>query len=112
MGDQNQPLNASASSNPGAVLLQARTALGLSREQLAEQLHMRPHQIEALECHQQERWPEAVFTIAQVRRLASALGLDAEPVVEAFRDDLSQQTTEASRLTWAMVNTASGQRSC
>ena len=96
MGDQNQPLNASARSNPGAVLLQARTALGLSREQLAEQLHMRPHQIEALECHQQERWPEAVFTIAQVRRLASALGLDAEPVVEAFRADLSQQTTEAS----------------
>ena len=96
MGDQNQPLNASARSNPGAVLLQARTALGLSREQLAEQLHMRPHQIEALECHEQERWPEAVFTIAQVRRLASALGLDAEPVVEAFRADLSQQTTEAS----------------
>ena len=96
MGDQNQPLNASARSNPGAVLLQARTALGLSRKQLAEQLHMRPHQIEALECHQQERWPEAVFTIAQVRRLASALGLDAEPVVEAFRADLSQQTTEAS----------------
>ena len=96
MGDQNHPLNASARSNPGAVLLQARTALGLSREQLAEQLHMRPHQIEALECHQQERWPEAVFTIAQVRRLASALGLDAEPVVEAFRADLSQQTTEAS----------------
>ena len=96
MGDQNQPLNASASSNPGAVLLQARTALGLSREQLAEQLHMRPHQIEALEFHQQERWPEAVFTIAQVRRLATALGLDAEPVVEAFRADLSQQTTEAS----------------
>ena len=96
MGDQNQPLNASGRSNPGAVLLQARTALGLSREQLAEQLHMRPHQIEALECHQQERWPEAVFTIAQVRRLATALGLDAEPVVEAFRADLSQQTTEAS----------------
>ena len=96
MGDQNQPLNASARSNPGAVLLQARTALGLTREQLAEQLHMRPHQIEALECHQQERWPEAVFTIAQVRRLATALGLDAEPVVEAFRADLSQQTTEAS----------------
>jgi cytoskeletal protein RodZ len=77
-------------------LLQARTALGLSREQLAERLHMRPHQIEALECHQQERWPEAVFTIAQVRRLAAALGLDAEPVVEAFRADLSQQTKEAS----------------
>ena len=96
MGDQNQPLNASARSNPGAVLLQARTALGLSREQLAEQLHMRPHQIEALECHQQERWPEAVFTIAQVRRLATTLGLDAEPVVDAFRADLSQQTTEAS----------------
>ena len=96
MGDQNQPLNAAAPSNPGAVLLQARTALGLSREQLAERLHMRPHQIEALECHQQERWPEAVFTIAQVRRLAAALGLDAEPVVEAFRADLSQQTNEAS----------------
>jgi len=96
MGDQNQPLNAATPSNPGAVLLQARTALGLSREQLAERLHMRPHQIEALECHQQERWPEAVFTIAQVRRLAAALGLDAEPVVEAFRADLSQQTNEAS----------------
>lgn len=96
MGDQSRPLNASAPSNPGSVLLQGRTALGLSREQLAERLHMRPHQIEALECHQKERWPEAVFTIAQVRRLAAALGLDAEPVVEAFRADLNQRTKEAS----------------
>ena len=96
MGDQEQSLKASAASNPGAVLLQARTALGLSREQLAERLRMRPHQIEALECHHKERWPEAVFTIAQVRRLAAALGLDPEPVVESFRADLGQQTKEAS----------------
>ena len=96
MGNQDlQGVNPTPS-NPGAVLLQARTALGLSREQLAERLHMRPHQIEALECHQRERWPEAVFTIAQVRRLAAALGLDAEPVVEAFRADLGQQSNEAS----------------
>ena len=96
MGNQDlQGVNPTPS-NPGAVLLQTRTALGLSREQLAERLHMRPHQIEALECHQRERWPEAVFTIAQVRRLAAALGLDAEPVVEAFRADLGQQSNEAS----------------
>ena len=96
MGNQDlQGVNPTPS-NPGAVLLQARTAIGLSREQLAERLHMRPHQIEALECHQRERWPEAVFTIAQVRRLAAALGLDAEPVVEAFRADLGQQSNEAS----------------
>ena len=96
MGNQDLQGVNPTSSNPGAVLLQARTALGLSREQLAERLHMRPHQIEALECHQRERWPEAVFTIAQVRRLAAALGLDAEPVVEAFRADLGQQSNEAS----------------
>ena len=96
MGNQDLQGVTPTPSNPGAVLLQARTALGLSREQLAERLHMRPHQIEALECHQRERWPEAVFTIAQVRRLAAALGLDAEPVVEAFRADLGQQSNEAS----------------
>ena len=108
---ESQPVPSAADSrNPGAALMQARERQGLSRAQLAERLRMRADQIEALECNQQERWPEDVFTIAQVRRLADALDVEVEPLLAAFRLSLKQRAAGTSPAAQAVMQ-ASVQRS-
>ena len=108
---ESQPVPSAADSrNPGAALMQARERQGLSRAQLAERLRMRADQIEALECNQQERWPEDVFTIAQVRRLADALDVEVEPLLAAFRLSLKQRAAGSSPAAQAVMQ-ASVQRS-
>lgn len=109
MSESKPAPTASEASNPGERLQQARQQQGLSREQLASKLHMRVDQLEALECLQQERWPEDVFTIAQVRRLADALGLDAEPLVASFRSQLQARQHNTSAAAHAVMQ-ASVQR--
>ena len=108
---ESQPVPSAADSrNPGAALMQARERQGLSRAQLAERLRMRADQIEALECNHQERWPEDVFTIAQVRRLADALDVEVEPLLAAFRLSLKQRAAGTSPAAQAVMQ-ASVQRS-
>ena len=109
MSESKPAPTAAEASNPGELLQQARQQQGLSREQLAGKLHMRVDQLEALECLQQERWPEDVFTIAQVRRLADALGLDAEPLVASFRAQLKARQNNTSAAAHAVMQ-ASVQR--
>jgi cytoskeleton protein RodZ len=81
---------AGAASGLGQRLRQARLDHGLATEDLAARLHMRPDQIEALEQGATDRWPERAFAIAQVRRLATAVGLDAEALVADLRVVLEQ----------------------
>ncbi|WP_254937929.1 helix-turn-helix domain-containing protein [Cyanobium sp. Morenito 9A2] len=69
----------------GRVLREAREAKGLSLKALADQLHMGPGQLQALEDGVTERLPEKVFVIAQARRVATSLGLEADPLIEALR---------------------------
>ena len=108
---ESQPVPSAADSrNPGAALMQAREQQGLSRAELADRLRMRADQIEALECNQQDRWPEDVFTIAQVRRLADALGVEVEPLLEVFRLSLKQRAAGSSAAAKAVMQ-ASVQRS-
>jgi transcriptional regulator with XRE-family HTH domain len=79
-----------AASGLGQRLRQARLEHGLPIEDLAARLHMRPDQIEALEQGATDRWPERAFAIAQVRRLATSMGLDAEVLVADLRLVLDQ----------------------
>ena len=108
--DQNHLNGADSQTNPGEPLLQARVAMGLTREQLADRLHMGAHQIEVLECNQQDRWLEAVFTIAQVRRIAGALDLPAEPIVDGFRRCLSAQKPDGNSAAKLNASAASSER--
>ncbi|MBV2351616.1 DUF4115 domain-containing protein [Synechococcus sp. HK05] len=79
----------SGSSDPLMVLGQrlrtAREQRGLSSAALAEQLHMGEEQLNALESGDPQRLPELVFVIAQARRVAAALGVDATPLVEPLK---------------------------
>jgi len=85
---------ASPSTDPLAVLGQslrdAREHHGLSVSALAAQLHMGEEQLHALESGDPARLPELVFVIAQARRVAAALGIDATPLVAPIKQLSSQ----------------------
>jgi cytoskeleton protein RodZ len=66
---------------PGAVLAEARERQGLSRTEVAQRLHMSPHQIEALETGDYSRLPTGTFLRGFVRNYAKLLGVDAEPLM-------------------------------
>ena len=93
LSDQDPAQHSTAASPPSALqalgwrLRQAREAQGLSREQLAERLHMGPEQFAALEEGRRDCLPEAAFVIAQARRIAGALALSIDAEVEALRRD-------------------------
>lgn len=69
----------------GRVLREAREAKGLSLEALADQLCMGSDQLKALEEGASDRLPEKVFVVAQTRRVATFLGLEADPLIEQLR---------------------------
>ncbi|MEA5417195.1 helix-turn-helix domain-containing protein [Synechococcus sp. BA-132 BA5] len=60
----------------GESLGQARRDQGLSLEELAERLRLGTEQLTALEAGDHTHLPEAVFVVAQSKRVAGALGID------------------------------------
>jgi cytoskeleton protein RodZ len=77
---------AEAGANPaegvGAELARARASLGLSLEDVAQQLKFAPRQIAALEQERYAELPAGAFGRGMVRAYARLLKLDAEPLVE------------------------------
>lgn len=70
----------------GKQLRQGREALGWSTAELAQKLYMRTEQVEALETGDRSHLPEMVYVIAQTRRIAKSLGLDANALIEPLLD--------------------------
>ncbi|MCP9926492.1 helix-turn-helix domain-containing protein [Cyanobium sp. CH-040] len=80
----------SAEANPalqqlGHRLAEARQACGLSLEEQADRLNMGREQLQALESGNRDVLPEAVFVIAQARRVANSLGIEINAEIEALR---------------------------
>lgn len=69
----------------GQALQRAREAQGLTLHQLADALHMGDEQLKALESGDREHLAETVFVRATVRRVASKLRLDPEPLIAALQ---------------------------
>ena len=69
----------------GQVLKRAREAQGFTLHQLADALHMGDEQLRALETGDREHLAETVFVRATVRRVASKLRLDPEPLIAALQ---------------------------
>jgi cytoskeletal protein RodZ len=74
----------------------ARQSRGLDLEVLAERLCIGHEQLKALENADTSRLPELVFVIAQVRRVAASLGVDAEEAVAALRAATPAWTKDAT----------------
>ena len=68
----------------GQQLSERRLAQGLSREQLADRMHLGIEQLAALESGDRDKLPEPVFIKAMVRRLSNHLELDADALVASL----------------------------
>jgi cytoskeletal protein RodZ len=79
----------------GQSITAARRARGLNLRDLAERLCIGHEQLQALENADTSRLPELVFVIAQVRRVAASLDVDAEEAVAALRASAPARTAAA-----------------
>ena len=65
----------------GERLAQGREEQGLSRNDVAQRLHMSPSQVEALECGDYTRLPKGTFLRGFVRNYAKLVAIDPESVL-------------------------------
>jgi transcriptional regulator with XRE-family HTH domain len=98
--------------HPGQLLQRARLEQGLDTASLAKRLHMRSEQIDDLESGDPQRWPERAFAIAQVRRLAGALQIDADVLVAGFQEQLEASDLPIHSSAAEAVMQASEKRYC
>jgi cytoskeleton protein RodZ len=81
----------------GQRLAQARQARGLSLDEQADRLHMGSEQLRALEEGNRAELPEAVFVVAQARRVAASLGLNIDTEITALRGSQAFQAHSLQR---------------
>ncbi|MCP9840329.1 helix-turn-helix domain-containing protein [Synechococcus sp. J7-Johnson] len=70
----------------GKTLAEAREAQGIPLAVLAEQNYLSADRLSALESGDHTRLPERIYLIAQARRVATSLGLDADQLTESLLD--------------------------
>ncbi|WP_308368312.1 MULTISPECIES: RodZ domain-containing protein [unclassified Microbulbifer] len=70
--------------SPGSQLRRAREHAGLSLEELSRRLCMTLGKLELLERDEYDRLPGALYVRGYIRNACKELGIDAEPVLEAF----------------------------
>jgi len=77
---QPEPQQAEAApvSGPGLRLREARERLGLSREEVAERLHLQAAQVEALEHDDYAHFPAPIFIRGHLHNYARQLGIDPD----------------------------------
>lgn len=73
-----------SAAGPGAALLAAREAAGLSRSQVARALNLEQSVVVALETDDVERLPEPAYVKGYLRAYARLLDLDAGALLEAY----------------------------
>ncbi len=71
-------------SSIGARLREAREEKGLSLEELGSKLRLRTAILDALERGDFDALPEPVYTTAYLRNYAQAVGLEPQPILEAY----------------------------
>ena len=70
--------------NIGATLREAREAAGYSIADVAERLRLSRHLVENLEAERFELFPVSVFLRGYLTSYARLLGIDSEPLIEAY----------------------------
>ncbi|SEA32700.1 RodZ domain-containing protein [Microbulbifer marinus] len=70
--------------SPGSQLRRAREQAGLSRKELSRRLCMIGNKLELLERDEYDRLPGALYVRGYIRNACKELGIDAEPVLQAY----------------------------
>ncbi|MFD2191055.1 RodZ domain-containing protein [Pistricoccus aurantiacus] len=80
----NQAFAMSSQASPGELLHQEREALGLSLEEAAAGLNLRPAVVRGLENDDYVEVPVAAYRRGYLRAYARLLGIDAAPIIHAY----------------------------
>ena len=78
---------------PGERLRQAREALNLSQQDVAQQLHLNENLIQALEDNNEEALPAKTYLVGYLRSYARLLNLPADNIIEAAQLEPQPTTT-------------------
>lgn len=108
---QNTLPNQVSKMSVGAMLRAEREARGASIEDVSEHLHNSPRQINALENDQFEILPEPMITRGFIRNYARLLGIDAEPLLQAYRAQVPGNDVHSIDLPSANIVMAHRERS-
>jgi len=84
--------------SPGKRLREAREALGKSTSELAAKTRIKVQQLEGLESDHYESIPAPMYVRGFLKLYAQELGLDPEPLLEAYKQS-GQDTTPERRIT-------------
>lgn len=80
----------------GEKLKEARESIGVSIEEVAEDLKMRPSQIENIEAGNSEAFKDMFYLKYFIRDYAKYLGLDKEDLIDEFNEYLFDYTSRLS----------------
>lgn len=98
MSDTYFPKEATTTS-PGEQLKRERATQGLTLEEVAASLNLRPAVIQGLENDSYEEIPVATYRRGYLRAYAHLLGIDDGPVLEAYRDRFAREDAEERKVT-------------
>ncbi|MDX5379287.1 MAG: DUF4115 domain-containing protein [Halomonas sp.] len=93
----NQDIDAvgfTSSASPGELLRRERETQGLSREEVATALNLRPAVVTGMEEDSYEQVPVATYRRGYLRAYARLLGMDDRPVLQAYADRFGSQENE------------------
>lgn len=76
--------------SPGKRLQIARQSKGWDRKKVADELHLKPETIAALEQDDFANLPSMVFITGYVRNYASLLGLEPEPLIAGYAAEITR----------------------
>ena len=83
----------------GAVFKAKRNAVGLSIQEVAHSLKLTARLVAAIEANDRQRFPPTVYLRGFVRNYAKLLGLDPEPLLEAYPLDAPAAKEESTATT-------------
>ena len=78
----------------GNFIKEARLSRNQSIEELASNLKIGAHQLEAIEEGKEEKLPEKVFVKAMIRRISQKLKLDTEFIMDEFKTERKEVKIE------------------
>ena len=90
----NNPKNNSSLKRIGNFIKEARVSRNKSIEELASDLKIGSHQLQAIEDGNEDHLPEKVFIKAMVRRISEKLKVDTEFVMSEFKTERKEVTAE------------------
>ena len=91
--DKNKSENSSLK-RIGNFIKEARLSRNQSIEELASNLKIGAHQLEAIEEGNEEKLPEKVFVKAMIRRISQKLKLDTEFIMDEFKTERKEVKIE------------------